>query len=247
MLTGFYTIASGLLTRQRELDVLGSNLVNSQTPGYRASRLVTSAFEMELQSRQEAMAMGTFGVGKPEAIVEEVTPLTDTGVIKATDRDMDMAIDGPGYYTILGRDGQTYLTRNGQFNMDVDGYLVLPDFGYVMGKNGRILLETEKFDVREDGTLVDAWGTLDTLQIQVPAEGTELEKLDNGLFRAVNGGQLSEAEDYRVVQGSLELSNVDANQEMTLLMEVQRAFQNCSSAFQIIDSMDRKTSQIATI
>ena len=38
MLTGFYTIASGLLTRQRELDVLGSNLVNSQTPGYRASR-----------------------------------------------------------------------------------------------------------------------------------------------------------------------------------------------------------------
>ncbi len=247
MLTGFYTIASGLLTRQRELDVLGSNLVNSQTPGYRASRLVTSAFEMELQSRQEALAMGTFGVGKPVSTVEEVTPLFDSGVIKATDRDMDMAIDGPGYYAISGTDGQIYLTRNGQFNMDEDGYLVLPDFGYVMGHNGRILLETEKFDVREDGTLVDAWGTLDTLQILVPQEGTELEKLDNGLFRAVDGGALTDSDGYRVVQGSLELSNVDANREMTLLMEAQNAFRNCSSAFQIIDSMDRKTSQIAAI
>ena len=78
-------------------------------------------------------------------------------------------------------------------------------------------------------------------------KNSTLEKLDNGLFRAVDGGALTDSDGYRVVQGSLELSNVDANREMTLLMEAQNAFRNCSSAFQIIDSMDRKTSQIAAI
>ena len=53
MLSGFYTISSGLLTRQRELDVISNNLVNTQTPGFRGDRMLTTSFEQELLIRKE--------------------------------------------------------------------------------------------------------------------------------------------------------------------------------------------------
>ena len=53
MYSGFYTLASGILTRQNEIDVLGNNLTNVKTPGYKTDRVETSAFEMELMVRME--------------------------------------------------------------------------------------------------------------------------------------------------------------------------------------------------
>ena len=53
MYSGFYTLASGILTRQNEIDVLGNNITNIKTPGYKADRVETSAFEMELMVRME--------------------------------------------------------------------------------------------------------------------------------------------------------------------------------------------------
>ena len=50
MYSGFYTLASGILTRQNEIDVLGNNITNIKTPGYKTDRVETSAFEMELMA-----------------------------------------------------------------------------------------------------------------------------------------------------------------------------------------------------
>lgn len=61
MLSGFYTIASGILTRQREIDTIGNNLVNAQTPGYRSKRMVMSAFEQELMTRKDANSRTVIG------------------------------------------------------------------------------------------------------------------------------------------------------------------------------------------
>ena len=250
MLSGFYTISSGLLTRQKEQDVIGNNLINAQTPGYRADRLLISSFEMQLLNRIEQG--NTEQINNPRAavaaVVGDVVPLAKGGTLKPSDRPLDMALLSDGYFNIQGADGQIYLTRNGQFDVDGDGYLVLPNVGRVMGENGPLNVRSANISVEANGQIVSEDGNrLGTLLITAPADNSVLEKLDNGMFRFVGGAGAQRVTDAAVSQGVIELSNVDLNQELTQLMESQRAFQTCSSALQIADNMNKKTTQIAAV
>ena len=249
MLSGYYTIASGILTRQRELDVIGNNLVNVTTPGYRAEKMLISSFDQELLTRQEAYQTDALAESSSTAaVVDEVVSLFHNGTIKQTGRGLDAAINGEGFFNIQTADG-TQLTRNGQFEIDEEGYLNLPNFGRVLGQNGPIRVENENFRMDADGSIYsDDGALLGTLQITVPGENATLLKLENGLFQVGQGGAVRAAQGYALAQGSLELSNVDMNKEMTNMIEAQRAFQTSSSALQIIDAMNRKAaSQLLSI
>lgn len=244
MLAGFYTIASGMLTRQREIDTISNNLVNSQTPGYRADRLVISDFEQELLIRQEkgnTQVLGG-GVASTSAIVGEEVSLPNSGTVKSTGRELDMSINGNGYYNIQGTDGTVYLTRNGSFDVDQEGYLTLPGYGRVLGTNSApIQVGNTEFGVTQNGEIYNETNPLvGTLLITAPAEGTVMVKQDNGLVRAPDGAAVNRAQNYTIAQRTLELSNVDMNREMTYLIEAQRAFQSCGSALQVIDALNRK-------
>ena len=140
MLSGYYTIASGMLSNQRNLDAIGNNLVNSQTPGYRGERVVNSAFEMELMTRREATGNEVLGdgVGQVAAIVDDSVTMFQSGLLKDTGRNLDVSINGSGFFNIAAADGTTYLTRNGGFDIDEEGYLILPGYGRVLGQNGEI-------------------------------------------------------------------------------------------------------------
>ncbi len=250
MLSGYYAISSGLLTRQRELDTIGNNLVNARTPGYQAQRTVSSTFDMELLIRQEGgkIQLGP-GYASVEAIVDDVLDIYGGGSITETGVETDMAIGGEGFFNIIGEDGNRYLTRNGSFHIDAEGYLELEGYGRVSGTNGQALrVGPHGFYVNHFGEVFNVEGqAVGTLQITAPNEGEQLARMDNGLFQLENG-QGRNAEDYQIVQRSIELSNVDLNREMTYLIESQRAFQNCGSALQIIDSMNQKAAtRIASV
>lgn len=250
MLSGYYTIASGLLTRQRELNVIGNNLVNTQSAGYRADRLLISSFEQELLTRREG-GTGTAvanGASATAAVADETVSLFHPGAIAETGRSCDLALAGEGFFNIAGADGTTYLTRNGAFDLDENGALVLPGVGRVLGTKGVITPGSSSFTVTDTGDVLNASGNyLDTLRITAPADNTALEKLENGMFRFPAGTQTLPAGDTAVLQNRLEQSNVDMNREMTLLIESQRAFQACSSALQIGDALNRKATQIAAV
>ncbi len=246
MFSGFYTISSGLLTRQRELDVIGNNLVNLQTPGYRADVLVTSAFEQQLMTRieQDGSAVLGDGIQATAAVVDEVIPLFHSGLIDQTDRMMDIAINGSGFFNIQAETGEVYLTRSGEFDVDEEGYLTLPGFGRVLGQGGEILVENQFFTVTPEGAVINAEGdSVDTLLLTSPPDGTTLQKLENGMLQFPEGAAAVAEQGYTLVQGAIERSNVDMTQEMLRMIDAQRSFQSCSSALQIIDTMNRKTAQ----
>lgn len=245
MTRGFYTIASGMLTQQRTLDVLTNNIANVRTPGYRAGRVRTNTFDQQLLTRIEENNNARIGEGSIMTRVEEVLTKFDPSSLEQTDWPYDMALDGVGYFNIQGDDGQQYLTRYGSFNIDEQGQLVLPGQGLVMGENGPIVLTTSDFTVDSDGSIYDARGVLiDRLLLTIPPEGANIERATNGLFYTEDmAANLPVDATTKVAQGWLEQNNINLNQEYSMVMQAQRAFQACSTALQIIDQVDQKAAQ----
>ena len=169
------------------------------------------------------------------------------GDFQSTGRTLDIAIGGDGFFNVQGQDGTTYLTRNGQFTVDDQGYLTLAGMGRVLGQGGPLMVGSDQVSVDATGNVYNAAGALvGTLSITRQADNTVLEKMDNGAFTAPQGAV--NAQGYTIYQGVLERSNVDMNQELTSFISAQRAFQTCSSALQMIDDLDQKAaSKIAAI
>lgn len=256
MLRGFYTAASGILTQQRTLDVLTNNIANVQTPGFRASRVVSSAFEQELLARIEGQNSAVIGSGAQAQIVSEVPVKFDSNSLQETSSPFDFAIDGEGFFNIQapddenGNPGAQYLTRNGSFMLNGDNQLELPGVGLVLGEKGPIELTTSDFTVDADGSVYDGRGRLvDKLLVTVPAQNAQTRIAGNGLYTTDNmQANVAVTAETKIKQGWLENSNVDVNREYALVMEAQRAFQACSSALQIIDQIDQKAaSEIASL
>ncbi len=251
MYSGFYTLASGILTRQNEIDVLGNNITNIKTPGYKADRAETSAFEMELMVRMEngeSTVLGD-GVGQVSAIIQDIYTIMDPGIIKETGRELDMAINGDGFFNVRTNEGQAVVTKNGNFDLDNAGYLSLAGVGRVQGQKGDIFIGESGFTVNAKGEIYSEDGDyIDTLLINKPAEGITVTKLENSAFLVTDINNLVEAEGYTVIQKSLEQSNVDMNTELTKLIDAQRSFQLFSSALKIVDQMDSNaSSKIASV
>lgn len=256
MATGFYTAASGMLMQQRSLNVIANNMANASTPGFKTERVVSTTFEQELLVRQEGYNKTSIGSGDAVKIVEDVPTLFDESYVKSTERPFDMAIMGEGYFVIEDSAERRYLTRNGNFDIDEQGYLVLRGAGRVQGAKGSIKIGGSDFTMDSDGQVYNAKGRrVDKIQVVEVAEGTKLEKYANGMYQ-VPGAQteelgdvagLFESRDARIKQGVIEGSNTDFNREMALMIETQRSFQSCSKALMMIDELEQSASKIGSL
>ena len=244
ILSGYYTIASGIKANQKNLDIIGNNLLNSETAGFLAQRAVYFAYEMEMMSVRSnggTKILGD-GIGSPIAVIESEKTLFQSGTIESTDRSLDVAINGEGFFNITGEDGTTYLTRDGGFDLDTEGYLVLPGIGRVLGSGGYIKAAGTDIEISADGTVSSSYGTtLGKILITSPTDYSALERTESGMFTFSGASPVSTK--YQLVQNSLETSNVNSNVELVNLVAAQRAFQSCSSALSTIDAINRKAAQ----
>ncbi len=243
MYTGYYTLASGILTNQRAIDVVGNNLLQSQTPGYRSETVIQSSFEANLNL--------TMGVGLQEenngliVLLEDIQTSFHSGMVEFSDRTLDVAINGAGFFMVEGTEGETWLTRNGQFDRSVDGYLTLLSGGHrVLDQEGNpIAIPSGDVTIYTGGEVYDANSGeyLGTIGVGVPDSNESLERLYNDMFILAEGEVLNEkVPGTTLLQHYLEGSNVDFNLELTRLIDVQRSFQACSTAIQVIDGINQK-------
>lgn len=243
MYSGYYTISSAILTREKEMNVIGNNLTNMQTPGFQSERMVISDFQQELLSRVDGKETASMSTSSASTIATAggVYPIMEQGIVKETGNQLDFAISGEGYFVVQGDKGERYLTRNGNFERDDDGYLSLRGIGRVLGNDGPIYLPNTICHTESDGTMRQEDGKrIGRLQIGLPNDFADLQKRENGMYQLPDGQAIEEAKDTTVQDKRLEMSNVDMNRELTTMIEAQRAFQACSSALQVIDEMNRK-------
>ena len=104
MLRGFYTAATGILMQQRKINVLTNNVANAETPGYRASRVVSSTFQQELMTRLEGSNTENIGSNAQIQVVSEVPTRFDPSSLEETGRPLDFALEGEGFFNVQAED-----------------------------------------------------------------------------------------------------------------------------------------------
>src|SRR5687768_9534391 len=128
---GAYSALTGMRTRLEQLDRLAFDLANVSTAGYKTERLATKSSERDRFALELESAVDVLGDG----VKIDFRP----GTIASTGRDLDVAIDGRGFFEIETQAGMRY-TRNGGFQRRADGVLATVDGEAVLGDGGEITL-----------------------------------------------------------------------------------------------------------
>ncbi|MGL4666684.1 MAG: flagellar hook-basal body complex protein, partial [Saezia sp.] len=150
MSIAFYTAASGMNAFQRKLDVTAHNIANVQTNGYKTRR---AAFDNLIRTQINTNVEGNHLVG--HGVKQEyIDTLMKQSSLDQTGYALDFAIVGEGFFAVDYR-GETMYTRNGAFDLSVDGNLatlITNDGGYVLDRNGnRITMLFEGGTVETEG------------------------------------------------------------------------------------------------
>jgi flagellar basal body rod protein FlgG len=177
-------------------------------------------------------------------MVEEVLTGFEQSSIEETESPYDLAIAGDGFFTVQ-TDERNYLTRNGDFDIDGEGYLVLPGVGRVLGQNGEMRVGGSDWVMTSDGRVYDNQGQfVDNISVKMPADFENMQKFTNGMYV---DDTAQEVEEPTVYQSSLERSNIDMNSEYTRAMQVQNTFTACSTALKIMNQMNQKSNSLCSV
>jgi flagellar basal-body rod protein FlgG len=251
MMRSLWTAATGMQGQQLNMDVVSNNLANVNTSGFKKSRVdFEDLIYQTLRQPGAAQANGQLiptgiqvGMGVRPVAVQK---LFSQGDYQQTENQLDLAIEGDGFFKLLQGDQEVY-TRDGSFKLDNNGVIV-DSHGYIL---------QPQFTV-PDGTTsitIDPSGTITALA----SDGTELAQAQMTLYKFANNAGLyargknlftptpasgdpvegtpGTNEYGTIAQGFLEMSNVSVVDEMVNMIVAQRAYEANSKAIQTADQM----------
>lgn len=270
MLRSLQSGVSGLKGFQTELDVIGNNISNVNTTGFKKNRITfADAMNQTLEGANASQNAEQIGLGSK---INAVDTINTTGTPDKTGEPLDLAINGSGYF-ILGSGLNSspiphLFTRNGHFHISSDGYLVNDKGLYVLGRirdsvtgeilppvNGTYTVVNMKIPKEADLQGANSGKKLDVSSLSISGDGIihymlvgdpnayetgpialaqfnnpeGLEKIGDSVFKdsaGSSGGQYDQNTDKKIISGALEASNVDLTEEMTQMIEAERAYQS---------------------
>lgn len=251
MIRGLWTAASGMNAQQMTIDVIANNLANSNTTGFKKSR--ANFQDLMYQTMQMAGATTPAGGQIPTGIQvgmgtrpSSIQKLHTQGDYVQTGNELDMAIEGDGFFRVLHGDEELY-TRAGNFHIDSEGYITSPA-GDRLQPEIALSPETVRVSVQSNGTL-SAYDATDT---EITTEQINLYSFANpaGLFSVGQNLMRPTAASGDPIEGTpgsdglgsiantyLELSNVSVVEEMVAMIVGQRAYEANSKSVQTADTM----------
>lgn len=224
---GLYISAEGALAQSTRIDVLANNLANVDTPGFKRDLAVFQA-----RYAQEVINGGDYpGSGSVNQVGGGVLVMgTETdyspGPVKNTGQPTDIAIQGPGFF-VVDQAGQQLLTRAGNFALTAEGQLVTTAGDAVLNVEGEPIFVPQELGpwlLTADGAIQQA-GNVNPLAMVVPESLGDLVKVGENMFSSLSTPAPVDPAERRVVQGFLEISDVDPTTEMVELITASRAFE----------------------
>lgn len=241
MFKGFYNLTSAMLTHQHNLNVVGNNLVNVSTAGFKQERYTASTFDEVMYSRVGNKYETGEEIGEQSYIRATSDIYTDhtQGTLEPTGIPLDFAINGEGFFAVRGEDGEVFYTRMGNFSLDEEGYLCLPGYGRVQSPDMQdIYLGTDRVSGVMQGYIqYEDGGYLGQLGVFTFADVGALERNDMGMFI---GGGAQAVQAPELLNGYLERSNTDMVQQMTEMITMQRALQSAATISRLYDQLMTK-------
>jgi flagellar basal-body rod protein FlgF len=217
-----YVAMSGAAETLRAQTANNHNLANASTTGFRAD---LSAFQSQAVQ----------GAGLPTRVYATDSTLgwdPTSGELQQTGRDLDVAVNGPGWIAVQGSDGREAYTRAGDLRVDVNGQLITATGRAVLGDGGPIAVPPHAaISIARDGSvsivpLGQTPATVATVGriklVNPPAAG--VDRGADGLFRLRDGTDAPADAGVQLVAGALETSNVNVAETMTQMIELARRF-----------------------
>ncbi len=241
-----YTAKLGLQAQQQRVNIIGSNIANSQTVAYKGQR---ADFKEALYTAMidPANTQSTANLQQGCGTLISSTPRDFTlGEPEMTGYSLDFFIDGDGFFTVSDGNGGVMYTRSGDFTVSGEGdnaYLTTPSGNYVLDVNmNRINLPPDISAVKlsPQGVLSANGVELGTLNLADFPNKDGLLLLGEGCYIESASSGAAVKSTAAVRQGVLEASNVDLSVETTRLIRAQRAFTLASRAITSWNDMTEK-------
>ncbi len=253
--------ASGMLAQQLNVDVISNNIANMNTTGYKRQRpaFVDLMYQNIDRPGSTSSDAGTLvptgiqlGLGvRAGAVYRE----HGQGAFQITENSLDVAISGDGFFQIQLPSGDTAYTRDGTFQLNENGELVTIQ-GFVIDPGITIPTDATEIEINAQGEVLvstpgsTVMGSVGQLQLANFINPAGLEAIGDNLYLeteasgSVTTGSPGDEGFGRVEQSTLELSNVNVVEEMTLLISAQRAYEMNSNVITTSDEMLQTVSQL---
>ena len=237
-----YVAMNGARETMRAQTVVSHNIANVSTPGFRALQ----------HSLQSAPIPGQGHASRINAVSGPDGWNSASGTMLNTGRELDVAIQGDGWFAVQTADGGEAYTRAGSLRVNASRMLETATGHLVLGNGGPISLpQYQSVDIGHDGLISivpqgqspDTIAEVDRLKLVNPPV-TELVAYDNGLFRRVGGEPAVSDSKVRVNKGQLEDSNVNPSAALVEMIEISRHYEMQIRAMATAEENDEATARL---
>lgn len=242
----FYTAKVGLKSQQQRIDEIAANIANVNTAAYKSQStgFKDTLYTNIINSTNPAVR----GTG---TLLSSTHRDFTSGTPTETDQDLDLYIDGDGFFAVQDSGGNTLYTRSGSFKVSdqTDGqYLVTTSGDYLLDTNGNKIKLPDSTDVTvSDNGVITSGGTdVATLKMVTFNNKDGLSLTGNGCYAITVSSGGEKASSATVRQGFIESSNVDMTTELTRMMAAQRNFSLDSRAMSVWNDMESVANSLRT-
>jgi len=241
---GLYQSASALSALERWQDNVAQNITSSQVTGYR-KRTVDFTTDSAGSIQSDTGAPGSQESSVPMLFPKVVSGINfTTGETQPTRRELDVAIQGDGFFEVQQPDGSRAYTRSGEFQMTSDRNLITSNGDQVLSDSGApitFLPGGGSININADGTIFQGSTSLGKLSVQKFTNNAQLIPINNGLFIPGGGAAPQPVDKPELLQGYLEGSNVTPLREMVDLVLISRAYEANQKMITTVDDQMQKT------
>jgi flagellar basal-body rod protein FlgF/flagellar basal-body rod protein FlgG len=239
---GLYLSAEGAHAQATRLEVIAHNLANVDTVGFKRELATFQArYAEETEQGHDYPGSGSINDVGGGVLVQGTKTDFSPGPLSRTGLPTDMAIQGEGFF-LVGRDGETFLTRAGNFLVNGQGQLVTQyggqEFAVLTDAGTPVLLfpEAGPWELTPSGVIHQA-GTMQALAVVKPESLGDLVRVGENVFKPLSEPLPVAPRDRRVLSGYLEMSGVEPTTEMVDLIEASRAVEANLNMMQAQDEM----------